>query len=118
MKLLGNVIWFIFGGWLAALLWLCLGLLLCLTIIGIPFGLQFFKFAGLVIAPFGARIDTKFDKRPIINVIWVIIAGWEMCLLYIGLGVIYCVTIIGIPFGLQWFKLGQLALFPFGAKIK
>ncbi len=118
MKILGNLVWFIFGGAIAALLWLIAGLLLCVTIIGIPFGLQAFKFAGLVVFPFGKDIDTRFSEHPIINIIWAILAGWEMMLGYLFFGVIFCITIIGIPFGLQWFKLAQLALFPFGAKIK
>ncbi len=118
MKLIGNLIWFIFGGFIAAMLWFFAGLLLCLTIIGIPFGLQFFKIARLVLWPFGSVVDTRFDKHPIINIIWLIIGGWETFLLYISIGVAYCITIIGIPFGIQWFKLAQLGLFPFGAKIK
>lgn len=118
MKLLGNIIWFVFGGAIASLLWLLIGLLLCITIIGIPFGLQAFKFAGLVVFPFGKDIDTRFSKHPIINLIWLILAGWEMAIGYLFIGVIFCITIIGIPFGMQWFKLAQLALFPFGAKIR
>ncbi len=118
MKLLGNIIWFIFGGWIAALGWLIAGLLFCITIIGIPLGMQMFKFAGLVATPFGATVNTNIEKHLILNVLWVIFFGWEMCLFYLGLGVIYCITIIGIPFGLQWFKLAQLALFPFGAKVR
>jgi uncharacterized membrane protein YccF (DUF307 family) len=116
MKLIGNIIWFVFGGAIAALLWLIAGVLLSITIIGIPFGVQAFKFAGLVVFPFGKDVDTNFSEHPIINILWAI--GWEMMLGYLGLGVLFCITIIGIPFGLQWFKLAQLALFPFGAKIK
>jgi uncharacterized membrane protein YccF (DUF307 family) len=118
MKLIGNIIWFVFGGAIAALLWLIAGVLLSITIIGIPFGVQAFKFAGLVVFPFGKDVDTNFSEHPIINILWAIFFGWEMMLGYLGLGVLFCITIIGIPFGLQWFKLAQLALFPFGAKIK
>jgi len=118
MKLIANIIWFIMGGLIAAMLWVVLGLLLCVTIIGIPFGLQFFKFAKLVLWPFGKDIETNFGDHPIMNIIWLLIGGWETCLLYISIGIFYCITIIGIPFGLQWFKLAVLALFPFGAKVK
>ncbi|MDI6453516.1 YccF domain-containing protein [Peloplasma aerotolerans] len=118
MSLLGNIIWFIFGGWLAALLWLIAGILLSITIIGLPLGLQCFKFARLVVFPFGKEVETNFEKHPIINIIWAIFFGWEMALSYIVIGIIFCITIIGIPFGLQWFKLTMLALFPFGARIK
>jgi len=118
MKLLGNIIWFVFGGLIAALLWFLLGILLSITIIGIPLGLQCFKFANLVIFPFGRDVTINFEKHPIANILWVIFVGWEMALSYIGIGVFFCITIIGIPFGLQWFKLTTLALFPFGAKIE
>lgn len=118
MKLLGNIIWFVFGGAIAALLWLIAGLLLSITIIGIPFGIQAFKFASLVLFPFGKDVDTRVSEHPIANIIWAILFGWEMALGYLGIGVFFCITIIGIPFGIQWFKLAQLALFPFGAKIK
>ena len=118
MKLLGNIIWLIFGGLFAALGWLILGLLLCVTIIGIPFGLQFFKFAKLVLWPFGSDVKSDFGEHPIMNIIWILLGGWETFLGYVFIGAIYCVTIIGIPFGMQWFKLAQLSLFPFGAKIK
>lgn len=118
MKLIGNLIWLVFGGLVAAIIWFLVGLLLCVTIIGIPFGLQFFKFSQLVLWPFGRDVVTDFGDHPIMNIIWLIIGGWETFLLYIGAGIIYCITIIGIPFGMQWFKLAILALFPFGAKIK
>ncbi len=118
MKLIGNVIWFIFGGLIAAILWAILGVLVSLTIIGIPIGRQFFKFAGLVIWPFGKEIVINFDKHPILNILWLIFIGWETALGYIFIGLFFCITIIGIPFGLQWFKLSRLALLPFGARIK
>jgi uncharacterized membrane protein YccF (DUF307 family) len=117
MKLIGNIIWFVFGGFIAAILWALLGIILCVTIIGIPLGLQCFKFANLVLFPFGREVKMNFEKHPIANILWAVLFGWEMALGYIGVGVIFCITIIGIPFGLQWFKLTTLALFPFGAKI-
>ncbi len=118
MRLIGNIIWFIFGGAIAAILWLVLGFLLSITIIGLPFGLQCFKFAKLVLFPFGKEVKTDFFDHPIMNVIWVILFGWEMALAYLGLAVVYAVTIIGIPFAIQWVKLSILALFPFGSKIR
>ncbi|MDO9629389.1 MAG: YccF domain-containing protein [Acholeplasmataceae bacterium] len=118
MRLIGNIIWFVFGGLIAALLWLLLGILLSITIIGIPLGLQCFKFAGLVLFPFGKEVRINFEKHPIANILWVILFGWEMAIAYVGIGIIFCITIIGIPFGLQWFKLTTLALFPFGATVE
>jgi uncharacterized membrane protein YccF (DUF307 family) len=117
MRLLGNLIWFIFGGLLIASLWFIFGLLLCITIIGIPLGKQFFKLSGFVLFPFGKEVQTNFDKRPILNIIWILLFGWEMAVAHLIIGLLFCITIIGIPFGKQWFKLTSLALLPFGAKI-
>src|SRR5690554_1279608 len=118
MNLIGNIIWFIFGGLIAAVVWFFVGILFCLTIIGIPIGLQLFKFAKLVLWPFGNEVIINFDRHPILNILWLIFLGWETALLYIFIGLFFCLTIIGIPFGLQWFKLSRLALLPFGATIK
>lgn len=118
MRMIGNIIWFIFGGAIAALLWLILGVLLSITIIGIPFGMQCFKFAQVVVFPFGKEVITDFSKHPIMNLIWIILVGWEMAIGYLSIALIFAVTIIGIPFALQWLKLSVLALIPFGSKIK
>lgn len=113
-----NIIWIIFGGLILSVAWLILGLLLCITIIGIPFGKQCFKFAGLSLAPFGSQVDLNFGAHPIANILWLIFIGWEMCLGYITAGIFLCCTIIGIPFGIQIFKFGVLSLIPFGAKVR
>ena len=118
MKLIANIIWFILGGLWLGLGWLLLGLLLCITIIGIPFGLQCFKAAKLTFAPFGKRVTVQFDKHPVANLLWAILAGWEMALCYLVSGILCCITIIGIPMGLQSFKLMKLAFLPFGATVK
>lgn len=118
MRFLGNLIWFIFGGLLISLGWLISGLLLCITVIGIPFGMQCFKAAKLTAFPFGKRVDTNFSKHPIANLLWVIFFGWEMALGYLFSAIACCITIIGIPFGLQGLKMVSLALFPFGTKIR
>ena len=119
MKFIGNIIWLLFGGIIAAILWAIAGLLLCLTIIGIPFGVQCFKIAGFVLWPFGREIDLgHFGAGGLIfNIIWLIVFGWEFALAHLIIGAIFCITIIGIPFGLQHFKLGMLGLMPFGARI-
>ena len=117
MKTIANILWFIFGGLLLGLSWALLGILLCITIVGIPFGIQCFKAATLTFAPFGKRVETNFEKHPIANILWVILIGWEMALGYLAAGLICCVTIIGIPVGLQAFKLMKLAFLPFGASV-
>ena len=118
MKLIANIIWIILGGIWLALLWTVLGILLCITIIGIPLGIQCFKAAWLSFAPFGKRVVWDFAKHPIANIIWLILCGWELALVYLAFGIGNFLTIIGIPNGIQCFKMVKLAIFPFGAKIK
>lgn len=118
MRLIGNIIWFILGGIWLGLGWALAGLVLCITIVGIPFGLQCFKAAKLTFAPFGKQVSVHFDKHPVANLLWAIFFGWEMALGYLVSGVICCITIIGIPVGLQAFKIMKLAFLPFGAKVE
>ncbi len=118
MNILLNIIWLIFGGFFAAVAWFIVGLLCSITIVGIPIGLQFFKLARLMLTPFGDEVVINFSKHPILNILWLIFLGWEMAIGHLIVGVLLCVTIIGIPFGLQWFKLAQVALIPFGAEIR
>ncbi len=117
MKLIGNIIWIIFGGLITALAWLIAGVVFCITIIGIPLGKQCFKFAKLSLAPFGKKVNLNFGKHPIVNLIWLLIVGWGMFIGYLGAGLVCCITIIGIPAGIQAFKFSILALAPFGAKV-
>lgn len=120
MSFLGNLIWFIFGGFWSWLLWFLYGILWCITIIGIPIGTQCFKFAKLSLFPFGKEVDTSGmgTFSTLLNIIWVIVTGIPMALNYAILGLAFCITIIGIPFGKQYFKLAKLALTPFGANVK
>jgi uncharacterized membrane protein YccF (DUF307 family) len=121
MTFLLNVLWIIFGGGLVLCLeYLLAGCLLCLTIVGIPFGLQCFKIAGLALMPFGKDIapmpgvSATGPLRLVFNVIWAVVAGIWIFLTHVVLGVGLAVSIIGIPFALQHLKLGVLALAPFG----
>ncbi len=118
MKILGNLIWLICGGFISGISWFLAGLFWCITIIGIPYGLQCFKFASLAFTPFGKEIAygqglTSF----LVNFIWLIFFGIPMALENFFLGCICCLTIIGIPFGLQFFKIARLSLMPFGATV-
>ncbi len=119
LRFLGNILWLIFGGIIGAGLWVIAGLLVCLTIIGIPFGLQCFKIAGFVLWPFGRDVEIgSFGIGGLIgNILWILLLGWELCIAHLAIGAALCVTIIGIPFGLQHFKLAMLAILPFGAKV-
>ena len=117
MRFIGNLIWIILGGFFIAASWFVLGVLLCITVIGIPLGSQCLKFARLSLAPFGKDVRVRFFAHPIINVLWAVFFGWEMALAYISAGIANCITIVGIPFGLQALKFAKLALFPFGADV-
>lgn len=117
MKIIGNIIWFIFGGLISAIGWLFLGLLWCITIIGIPFALQAFKLAGLSLWPMGKVVNINFSKHAIANILWIILGGFALAFTFVVTGIICCITIIGIPFGKQAFKLARLALAPFGAEV-
>ena len=119
MRFLGNVLWFIFGGFLLALMWAMAGVLCCITIIGIPVGLQCFKFAEFVLHPFGRHIEyTSSVGKVLVNILWIFIFGWELAVASVAIGLCWCVTIVGIPFGIQFIKFAGLALMPFGAEIE
>ena len=117
MRTIANVIWFLFGGLFLGLLWALAGGILCITVIGIPLGLQCFKAAKLSFFPFGKKVVTNFSEHPIANVVWLFLGGWEMAIAYLIFGVLNCITVIGIPNAVQCFKMMKLAFFPFGAKI-
>lgn len=119
MKFIGNIIWLVFGGLLTALAWAFYGILWCITIVGIPLGLQCFKFASLSLWPFGKEVEYNGGAvKTIVNIIWMIFTGLEMALMNVICGLVLCVTIIGIPFGKQFFKLASLSLLPFGSSVK
>lgn len=118
MSCLGNDIWFIFGGLVSGLGWILAGCLWSITIIGIPIGKQCFKLAGLTFFPFGKEVvygGNSFSL--VVNIIWLIISGLPLAFAHVVSGVILCITIVGIPFGMQSFKLAKLALMPFGAQV-
>ena len=118
MGCLGNFLWFIFGGFVSGLSWCLAGVIWCITIIGIPVGTQCFKMAGLSFFPFGKEVTYGGGAGSLIlNVLWLIISGLPLAIEHLGIGAALCITIIGIPFGLQQFKLAKLALMPFGATV-
>lgn len=121
MSLVGNVVWFIFGGLLVGLLYMLAGLLLCLTIVGIPFGIRAIQFGITVMTPFGKETQVREDAGPlaaIFNIIWIILFGWEIAILHLLSGLLFTVTIIGIPFARQHFKLAPVALLPFSYRLQ
>ncbi len=118
MRALGNILWFVCGGFLSGLAWLLSGLLWCLTIIGIPYGRQCFKFASLSFMPFGKDVVYGGGAASTLaNIIWLPFFGIWMSIGNLLIGVFWCLTIVGIPFGRQFFKIAKLSLTPFGAQI-
>ena len=117
MKTIGNILWFLFVGIGSAIAWFILGVVWCITIIGIPFGKQCFKFATLSAFPFGKTADMNFGRHFIANVLWLILGGFGLFIGYLFAGILFCFTVIGIPFGKQCFKLAKLSLAPFGARV-
>jgi len=121
MNIFGNIIWLIFGGLMAAIGYFIGGLILCITIIGIPWGLQCFKLAGLVLWPFGKKVISDNNSSGCLavlcNVIWIIFGGWYTALVHVAMGLILYITIIGIPWGRQHFRLVEISLMPFGKQV-
>ena len=118
MSFLGNILWFVFAGFWLGLSWLFIGFLWCITIVGIPVGVQCFKLAGMAFFPFGKQV--VYDPCTIsclLNVAWMVFGGVLIAAGSFLVGLIMCITIVGIPFGLQCFKLARLAFMPFGARV-
>lgn len=122
MSVIGNLLWAVLGGGiLIAIGYAIGGLVLCLTIVGIPFGVQLFKLAGLALSPFGRRVDSTgagSGLLPIVmNVLWWVFGGIEVAVLHLVFALLMAVTVVGIPFARQHMKLLQVALLPFGARV-
>jgi uncharacterized membrane protein YccF (DUF307 family) len=122
MSLIGNIIWLVFGGFFAGLGYILGGLLTCLTIIGIPFGIQSIKLGWATMAPFGKELVSDPNSNSILhilfNLIWLVLFGWEIAMLHLSSAAILAITIVGIPFAVQHIKLVPLALFPFAYHLR
>jgi uncharacterized membrane protein YccF (DUF307 family) len=122
MKLLGNILWLILGGLLIAMIYYAVGLLMCITIIGIPFGVQLFKLGTYALWPFGHEL-VDGPNQPgclsiVMNLLWILLGWWQIALLHLGCGLLFCITIIGIPWGVQHLRMALATVFPFGKEIK
>ncbi|MDX1480822.1 MAG: YccF domain-containing protein [Woeseiaceae bacterium] len=122
MNSIGNIIFFVFGGFVIFAGYVLGGIILCITIIGIPFGIQCFKLAGGVLAPFGREVR---EKEPpggalsiIMNVIWILLPGLELAIMHLILAAVFAITIVGIPIASQHIKLIPMALIPFGREMR
>ena len=122
MNLLLNIIWVVFGGLMIAIEYIISSLLMMLTIVGIPFGLQTIKLASVALWPVGRQVVKSQASMPgclnaVMDIVWWIVGGVPIALTHLGWGLLFCITIVGIPFGIQHFKLMALALFPFGKTV-
>ncbi len=121
MSILLNILWFVLGGFLIVLAYVLGGIVLCVTIIGIPFGIQCFKLSLLGVMPFGQEI--RETKPPggaisiIMNIIWILLPGLELALIHLFLALFFAITIIGLPFAAQHLKMTRLAILPFGYRV-
>ncbi len=121
MSLLGNLIWLVFGGAIASLSYILAGFALCLTVVGIPFGIKAIQFGVMVLFPFGKVIDGGGSGTGCLamafNIIWLLTVGWSIALTHLLFGIMLAFTLLGIPFAIQHFKLVPVALFPFSYKL-
>lgn len=122
MNLLLNLVWLVLGGFIVAIAYLLGALVLCITIIGIPFGIQCFKLAGLALWPFGTEIH---EKEPpggvlavIMNIIWILLPGLELAIFHLIMALVFGITIIGLPIAVQHLKMTRLAILPFGFEVR
>lgn len=122
MTLLGNILWLIFGGFLSGLGYILGGLLLCLTIVGIPFGLQSMRLGVATFAPFGKEVvevrQSGSFLRLVFDVLWIVLFGWEIAVLHLVHAAILAITLVGIPFAIQHIKLIPLSLLPFERELR
>jgi uncharacterized membrane protein YccF (DUF307 family) len=120
LRVLLNVVWLVLQGWILALAYALAGLIACVLVVTIPFGIASFRLAGFVVWPFGrttVRAPGAGVASALGNVLWFVFAGWWLALIHIVAGIGFCVTIIGIPFGVASFKLATVGLFPLGKRV-
>ncbi|WP_324652290.1 YccF domain-containing protein [Georgenia sp. H159] len=120
MRTIGNVLWLLLAGWWLALLYVVAGVIACVLIITIPFGIASFRLAGFVLWPFGRRAEFRRDAGVLAligNILWILVLGWELALAHVVAGLVLCVTIVGIPLGVACWKMVPLALLPLGQRI-
>ena len=122
MKFIGNIFWLLFGGIVIAIIYFMVGLVICVSIIGIPFGVQLFKLGSYALWPFGRELVDRPNEpgclSVFMNLIWILFGWWEIALLHLVFGLLFCITIVGIPWGVQHFKMAIASVFPFGKEVR
>lgn len=120
MRTLGNILWFVLAGWWLALGYVIAGVVACVLIITIPFGIAAFRLAGYTVWPFGRHVVVARDAGILSlvgNVLWILLFGWELAIAHVVAGLLLCLTIVGIPLGIAAIKLVPLALVPLGTRV-
>jgi uncharacterized membrane protein YccF (DUF307 family) len=120
LRTLMNLVWLVLQGWLLALAYALAGLFACLLVVTIPFGIAAFRLAGFVVWPFGRTTvpaPGAGAASALGNLLWFLVAGWWLAVVHVLSGIAFCVTIIGIPFGIASFKLAAVGLFPLGKRV-
>ena len=120
MRTIGNVLWLVLAGWWLALGYVVAGILAFILIVTIPFGIASFRLAGFVLWPFGRTVVWRRQAGVwslIGNIVWLVVFGWELALAHLVAGLLLCLTVIGIPFGVACWKMVPLALFPLGREV-
>ena len=122
MNSVGNIFWLLLGGIVIAIIYYIVGLLMCITIIGIPFGVQLFKLGTYSLWPFGHELVDGPNEPGCVsvfmNLIWILCGWWEIAILHLFCGLLFCITLVGIPMGMQHFKMAVASIFPFGKEIR
>lgn len=122
MNSVGNIFWLLLGGIVIAIIYYIVGLLMCITLIGIPFGIQLFKLGTYSLWPFGHELVDGPNEPGCVsvfmNLIWILCGWWEIAILHVFCGLIFCITLVGIPLGMQHFKMAVASIFPFGKEIR
>ena len=122
MKSLGNILWLVLGGFLVTLIYYLVGLLMCITIIGIPFGVQLFNLGTYALWPFGHELVDGPNEPGcvsiVMNIIWLLCGWWEIAAIHLAFGLLLCITVVGIPWGFQHFKMALGSILPFGKEIR
>ncbi len=116
MSTLGNILWFILGGFLVAVMYFVAGLVMCITVIGIPFGLQLMKIGVLALAPFGKEVEVKEDAgclSIVFSILWIVCGWWETAVVHLALAAIFAITIVGLPFAKAHWRLMKMSFMPF-----
>ena len=121
MKLILNILWLILGGIVIAAIYFIIGLLMCITVIGIPFGVQLFKLGSFALWPFGRELVNGPGEpgclSVVMNLLWILLGWWEIAIMHFIFGLIFCITIVGIPWGVRHFRMAIASVFPFGKEI-